>query len=177
MKADGIIEQARRFQSALPRGERLKLARAIKAKVDDFNPRSREGSDNGEKVHEIALPISIRAPARGATGDKQVVATEDFISIRAPARGATTSHAPACIRLIFQSALPRGERPSASYRPPSRSISIRAPARGATLPIAFSKKVRVISIRAPARGATVSTSINELLMIYFNPRSREGSDG
>ena len=33
----------------------------------DFNPRSREGSD----------------------GDKQVVATEDFISIRAPARGAT----------------------------------------------------------------------------------------
>ena len=33
-----------------------------------------------------------------------------------------------------------------------------------------------ISIRAPARGATLTTVSSAMIVIYFNPRSREGSD-
>ena len=34
---------------------------------NNFNPRSREGSDKGVKIYAYELVISIRAPARGAT--------------------------------------------------------------------------------------------------------------
>ena len=80
---------------------------------------------------------------------------------------------------IFQSALPRGERPdplsrhfpARDFNPRSRegsdgykgassandSISIRAPARGATHAPQSYRPVSSISIRAPARGATAVT--------------------
>ena len=55
----------------------------------NFNPRSREGSDC--KVHRYckAYEISIHAPARGATRNREEVLAELKISIHAPARGAT----------------------------------------------------------------------------------------
>ena len=78
----------------------------------DFNPRSREGSDNIPKliyncssisIHAPArgatcgqnqpiafFVISIHAPARGATAETQEILTFDIISIHAPARGATS---------------------------------------------------------------------------------------
>ena len=55
--------------------------------------------------------ISILAPARGATGMKNIIAMWQYISILAPARGATRS----------------GEEEAKEYY-----ISILAPARGAT---------------------------------------------
>ena len=55
------------------------------------------------------------------------------ISIRAPARGATNEKNDAKQDTEFQSALPRGERRGdKSLRLCSCDISIRAPARGAT---------------------------------------------
>ncbi len=98
------------FQSTLPRGERLpKPFKTVL--MFHFNPRSREGSDWRETILPPLFSISIHAPARGAT------------TIR---RTSTTPH-------IFQSTLPRGERHD---RLPDgclvRMISIHAPARGAT---------------------------------------------
>ena len=55
------------FQSALPRGERH-LQRNIIIPTKNFNPRSREGSDSISGRCECMDRISIRAPARGATG-------------------------------------------------------------------------------------------------------------
>ena len=100
--------------------------------MSDFNPRSREGSDPTLRRYFIHFLISIRAPARGATGIKEFNDNNGE----------------------FQSALPRGERPLFShalhihsyFNPRSREgsdptlrryfihflISIRAPARGAT---------------------------------------------
>ena len=55
-----------RFQSTLPRRERRKKY-LRKAHVEDFNPRSHEGSD---KIHNAVLKkykISIHAPTKGAT--------------------------------------------------------------------------------------------------------------
>ena len=102
------------FQSTLPRGERQqgfvgvgrKQTISIHAPArgatifggcnngncNNFNPRSREGSDvtDRHKVQELT-EISIHAPARGAT--ERPVPLKVFgpkISIHAPARGATS---------------------------------------------------------------------------------------
>ena len=56
----------------------------------------------------------------------------------------------------FQSTLPRGERLILFV-----SVTVVTP----------------ISIHAPARGATLSFQATGVNPVYFNPRSREGSDG
>ena len=78
------------------------------------------------------------------------------ISIHAPARGAT---------------------PLFSFISRSRDISTHAPARGATYRDALQAEYDAISTHAPARGATVPGYFIPVIVIYFNPRSREGSDG
>ena len=101
-----------KFQSTLPRGERLKLLTEYKS----------------------TSLISIHAPARGATELSFLVLPPISISIHAPARGATLHHLLVFFgRCQFQSTLPRGERrgvfvPLALHQ----LISIHAPARGAT---------------------------------------------
>ena len=104
------------FQSTLPRGERLKTSILFTG----------------------APSISIHAPARGATFKMFIRPHTEPISIHAPARGATSSNSTSsAFTIVFQSTLPRGERPYHPWQdvlPPS-PISIHAPARGATLPI------------------------------------------
>ena len=122
-----------------------------------FNPRSREGSDNSVKPFVIRIDsISIHAPARGATLFRNVMQLETQISIHAPVRGATVKELCEIVWGEFQSTLPRGERRVfLCHVTDNRSISIHAPARGATKQAA-----------APFRNCS-----------YFNPRSREWSDG
>ena len=54
------------FQPTLPRGERLEIKRVC-LPIHDFNPRSREGSDDLIIFSEVMFDISTHAPARGAT--------------------------------------------------------------------------------------------------------------
>ena len=55
------------FQSTLPQGERQPDRRGP-LDLQDFNPRSRKGSDDlVAQVSTIVMTISIHAPARGAT--------------------------------------------------------------------------------------------------------------
>ena len=56
---------------------------------NDFNPRSREGSDPIGSEKKSQIPISIHAPARGATASTLPGFLFYRISIHAPARGAT----------------------------------------------------------------------------------------
>ena len=105
------------------------------AMIDDFNPRSHEGSD-----------------------DKRFYKKEfQHISIHAPTRGATQAAVPwICVSSVFQSTLPRGERHcSIDSREQGRRISIHAPTRGATNSGWSSFPFRYISIHAPTRGATI----------------------
>ena len=75
------------FQSTLPRGERHCLKDSV-IMTQNFNPRSREGSD-GRFIGQIDIcKISIHAPARGATFLHLLIQTYRK----------------------FQSTLPRGER-------------------------------------------------------------------
>ena len=121
-----------------------------------FNPRSREGSDIYIDATGIVATISIHAPARGATLFRNVMQLETQISIHAPVRGATVKELCEIVWGEFQSTLPRGERRVfLCHVTDNRSISIHAPARGATKQAA-----------APFRNCS-----------YFNPRSREWSDG
>ena len=78
---------------------------------------------------------------------------------------------------IFQSTLPQGERHHRS-KPAYRhtEISIHAPARGATDAEGRPATAIPISIHAPARGATRIVLSHLIESIYFNPRSRKGSD-
>ena len=185
-----------RFQSTLPRGERPSRL-LVTAIEQNFNPRSREGSD----------PRYVD------------VIVDRWISIHAPARGAT--HLPKTLFRFgaFQSTLPRGERHGQrrwaaackNFNPRSREgsdsdgelvdllkeISIHAPARGATHVATNLTNGAKISIHAPARGATIYTgglakvtlfqstlprgerrgvTVSNPQVINFNPRSREGSD-
>ena len=55
------------------------------------------------------------------------------------------------------------------------NISIHAPARGATTLLGEQTEYDMISIHAPARGATIEVQRDEVGIIDFNSRSREGS--
>ena len=81
------------FQSSLPRGERHSNG-YLASRLIDFNPRSREGSDRSS-----FFLLSLRYP----------------ISILAPARGATTVITATASTYSFQSSLPRGERRCGRY--------------------------------------------------------------
>ena len=79
------------FQSTLPHGERPYM-NPLHTRKEDFNPRSRTGSDRELKSIQRFSKISIHAPARGATKQCKKYHANRVISIHAPARGATIFH-------------------------------------------------------------------------------------
>ena len=147
---------AKAFQSTLPRGERL-----------IFNDARR-----------MAERVSIHAPAWGATmvrtrsvskwtrfNPRSRVGSDERVAI---------IHVFAC---LFQSTLPRGERP-----PALRALQLLRLFQS-TLPRgerqnknAKQKPTPKVSIHAPAWGATTALNAVFSLIISFNPRSRVGSD-
>ena len=160
------------FQSTLPRGERPRL----------------EDEHQEQMAFQSTLPRGER-PGGLNPGDMFE------ISIHAPARGAT--HLPKTLFRFgaFQSTLPRGERHGQrrwaaackNFNPRSRE--------GSDSDGELVDLLKEISIHAPARGAThVATNLEQRFQstlprgerrytpedwqrsLYFNPRSREGSD-
>ncbi len=122
--------------------------------------------------------ISIHAPARGATLSQQLLGVfNSHFNPRSREGSDTEEDGFAYSFALFQSTLPRGERPAAmDVLATFKTISIHAPARGATSGRRFTDWVFDISIHAPARGATFSSSSSASSGSNFNPRSREGSD-
>ena len=139
------------------KGATLTVCRWRRASGRYFNPRSREGSDlQVAKSNPANQGISIHAPAKGATRHTPSTGSVLYISIHAPAKGATSD---LCHLIppyaIFQSTLPRRERPARRKCPSVHHH---------------------ISIHAPAKGATAGVGKNFFRYGHFNPRSREGSD-
>ena len=121
----------------------------------NFNPRSREGSDDPKSTAFYRSKISIHAPRGERHGCKrrQRVPGISSRSREGSDMEATASCGPSS---PFQSTLPRGER--------LRDSGMFA-------------RVNAISIHAPARGATQATRDSlPTGSRHFNPRSREGSD-
>ena len=78
------------FQSTLPRRERRCTNCKICTMHNSFNPRSREGSDTSFFWHsDMQHPVSIHAPAKGATDNPHAFTKSFVVSIHAPAKGAT----------------------------------------------------------------------------------------
>ena len=125
-----------RFQSTLPRGERLFHSFLSRPILHYFNPRSREGSDSAVLA---LVPISSQFQSTLPRGERRYlnprIVVNGTISIHAPARGATVR------RFRFRRFF---------------VISIHAPARGATYWRLNVRPNANISIHAPARGATGS---------------------
>ena len=100
------------------------------------------------------MPISIHAPAKGATASPEKAQCAYTISIHAPAKGATVSTPDVSHCPRFQSTLPRRERPDCI---------------GAGLIVTdFNPRSREGSDSVSGHWYRQS--------IHFNPRSREGSD-
>ena len=130
IRGDGGV----RFRSALPCGERL----------------------DHDLVVGAQEPVSIRAPARGATSPRRS-------RERSAARFDPRSRAGSDLDCLFGGAL-------------LRPVSIRAPARGATPCPCSPSGWGSVSIRAPARGATPRRRSSRTACCRFDPRSRAGSD-
>ena len=99
----------------------------------DFNPRSREGSDNTVRNLSTVNLISIHAPVKGATRWRLRQCGTPTISIHAPVKGATVG----------------GNGLDMNVK-----ISIHAPVKGATRVWALLRVGCSISIHAPVKGAT-----------------------
>ena len=65
-QAKAVVMEIGQFQSTLPRRERLHLSTSVPSTLN-FNPRSREGSDQIDTMQFAFSLISIHAPAKGAT--------------------------------------------------------------------------------------------------------------
>ena len=157
---------------------------------NDFNPRSHEGSDwTGTRQNQPCKDFN----PRSHEGSDSIIRSgfdRSAISIRAPTRGATfVTVIKLFLSLLFQSALPRGERPDApfitcsgvNFNPRSHegsdgqgmksvkcvNISIRAPTRGATWLLCDYAHGCNISIRAPTRGATKIVRQHHMIPISF----------
>ena len=144
-----------KFQSTLPRRERLKFVHRVQ-NFPHFNPRSREGSD----VHRIVDFIEVclfqsTLPRRERHGIKTI--TDAFAE--------------------FQSTLPRRERLLPEHRLHRLlQISIHAPAKGATAEwMLWEIDHRNFNPRSREGSDGITHPIKSPGR-YFNPRSREGSD-
>ena len=108
---------------------------------------------NKKEVHKWL--ISIHAPTKGATSLSLSGLFCFSISIHAPTKGATQGAGLREPPFLFQSTLPRRERPE--------NKDMEAP------------NIK-ISIHAPTKGATIYFLLFRIKTAHFNPRSHEGSD-
>ena len=99
-----------KFQSTHPHGVRLRGGKSIKTITHSFNPRTRTGCDQVDFFASRPLPVSIHAPARGATLLSYSENKGLFVSIHAPARGATSNQTYKNKEQKFQSTHPHGVR-------------------------------------------------------------------
>ena len=102
------------FQSTLPREERRKSTRANRSSVKISIHASTRGATDSDLSECFKIHISIHASTRGATQFLSLVSSRLQISIHASTRGATLMFGFLTPYFIFQSTLPREERPSSS---------------------------------------------------------------
>ena len=166
------------FQSTLPRRERLEYfdsptvipkisihapakgatnpSPSCVASTNNFNPRSREGSDHRLANFGKSSHISIHAPAKGATPHGLAVCNLLAIFQSTLPRRERLFNSVCIIQLnIFQSTLPRRERPVGQYfQHCTQKFQSTLPRRERPIPHGFYLLSLYISIHAPAKGAT-----------------------
>ena len=120
--------------------------------------------------------ISIHAPAKGATKMIKGNLQKQIFQSTLPRRERPNTPTMSARGIVFQSTLPRRERLlnacvqslSDYFNPRSRE--------GSDVDCQLRQSLHRISIHAPAKGATPFTDFMTSFLWHFNPRSREGSD-
>ena len=126
---------------------------------------------------QFDLGVSIRAPARGATGavSPRTAGTACF-NPRPRTGGDSRFTAPGIVVAMFQSAPPHGGRRLRRGHSPCAGWFQSAPPHGGRpARVGAHAAPERVSIRAPARGATPTTT-HRRLCNRFNPRPRTGGD-
>ena len=123
-----------------------------------FNPRTREGCDNGPAAEYVVIGYYFNPRTREGCDHilSSLVKSRRKISIHAPVKGATCP-----VRADFIKEI----------------ISIHAPVKGATFcGKRYFETDLFISIHAPVKGATRANRLPWSDSHHFNPRTREGCD-
>ena len=135
----------------------------------DFNPRSREGSDKGSFCFNLLFSQHFNPRSReGSDTPPPSVCMPLQISTHAPARGATISSIPASLQNSYFNPRSR-EGSDFIFCLPFQIfnlISTHAPARGATCGNLDISAIGHISTHAPARGATLRYLLHLLLSVF-----------
>ena len=187
------------FQSTLPRRERPCAATVPTSTPFNFNPRSREGSDTGRRRDRLrrgyfnprsregsdppAAPqalqvrISIHAPAKGATSLGVYLSHGEIFQSTLPRRERPILPTQSASPLLFQSTLPRRERPdSFQHKPDTSLFQSTLPRRERLCSNTFSNVVPKFQSTLPRRERPLPHQRYTHGCDHFNPRSREGSD-
>ncbi len=166
-----------RFRSTPPRGGRPNTILIWGNKTQFRSTPPRGGRQPAPHVRLMATPVSIHAPARGATQSNIIAgAGPTGFDPRPRAGGDLTQSKPMRPQYVFRSTPPRGGRHHSlrslkmvlCFDPRPRAggddtikayeaairVSIHAPARGATCAAGTTGGMVAVSIHAPARGAT-----------------------
>ena len=166
------------FQSARPRGAR-RTSNSRTTWMRCFNPRAHAGRDPRPRGKTTASPgFNPRAHAGRDRSDVFALVGEVPVSIRAPTRGATVAAAAlAYFGDVFQSARPRGARRDQPLRRARRRVvSIRAPTRGATRSLQrVPARTWCFNPRAHA-GRDAARNARGCNCPSFNPRAHAGRD-
>ena len=142
---------APRFQSTHPRGVRPVLYPCVLCQI----------------------PISIHAPARGATLCSTLCLLGICISIHAPARGATSVRQAFSTSRTFQSTHPRGVRPRfATLQSRASSISIHAPARGATSRVHHASRQSIFQSTHPRGVRHIARQVGQYARVFQSTHPR-----
>ena len=187
------------FQSTRPRGARPASV-AARAAIEGFNPRAREGRDHRHRTPDLYIgrfnpraregrdsecntaypdlsPVSIHAPARGATLCGAFQFAILAVSIHAPARGATSRYF--CPETHFFCFNPRArEGRDDDHRKKQgelRCFNPRAREGRDTNPDSDRADERTFQSTRP-RGARPGRRPTRPTQPRFNPRAREGRD-
>ena len=139
-----------------------------------FNSRPREGGDSGGAEAQRSQPISIHAPAKGATDMLLWIAPFFEFQFTPPRRGRLALIVAVVLAFVFQFTPPRrGRRWRAtihSWR--SSNFNSRPREGGDPLP----RRLRIsetISIHAPAKGATTPAAVEDFGNVFqFTPPRR-----
>ena len=147
----------------------------------DFNPRSREGSDTvAADAAMQAQWISIHAPAKGATQSFLQCQPQPtrFQSTLPRRERPVTTYSPFFSKTLFQSTLPRRERRTVFiFHLPFQKFQSTLPRRERHFLGSIMVLHLIFQSTLPRRERLFLQWKFFCINTYFNPRSREGSDG
>ena len=164
-----------RFQSTRPHGARPVLGRTS-ILTTCFNPRARMGRDVEHEGIIGVRPVSIHAPAWGATSARRCCNCRNNVSIHAPAWGATRRGCPAVLLCPFQSTRPHGARLSAEMQLSTFDMFQSTRPHGARPHMSLEQCISTLFQSTRPHGARPKPIGVVVKLVSFNPRARMGRD-